>query len=69
MDALQAHYLWQFVGHYNPEEVDVLGRGPGKLVGDPEILPATPVLLHLMDLIAQEVSGGIHLSKHAGEVI
>ena len=49
--------------------MDVLGRGLGELVGSLQIPPATPVLLHLMNLCAQEVSGGSHLSKHAGEVM
>ena len=49
--------------------MDVLGRGPGELVGSPKIPTATPVLLHLIYLGAQEVSGGSHLLKCAGEVM
>ena len=37
--------------------------GPCHLFGSLEILAATPVLLHLMDLCAQEVSAGGHLLK------
>ena len=38
VDALQAHYFWWLIGCYNPKEVDVLGRGLGKLFGGSEIL-------------------------------
>ena len=69
MDALQAHYSWQLCGGYDPKEVDILGRGLGKPIGSLEIPPAAPALLHLMNVSAQEVSRGIHLSKLAGQVI
>ena len=43
--------------------------GLSSLVGNLEILLATPALLHLMNFSAQEVSGGGHLPKSEGEVI
>ena len=62
-------FFWGISACYDPKEVDVLGRGLGEPVGSSEIPPATPVLLHLINLGAQEVSGGSHLSKRAGEVM
>ena len=39
-------------------------EAPCHLVSGPEILPATPTFLHLMDLSAQGVSGGDHLMEN-----
>ena len=49
--------------------MDIFGGGLSSSVGGSQILPATPSLLYLMNLSAQEVSGGGHLLESRGEVI
>ena len=51
-------------GQDDPKEVDVLWESPCHLVGGPEIFLATPTLLHFMDLRAQEVGGGDHMTEN-----
>ena len=52
MDALEIHGLWQLHGQDDPEKVDVFQRSPCHLASGPEVLLATPGLLHFIDLSA-----------------
>ena len=49
--------------------MDIFGGGHSSLVGGSVILPATSVILHPMNLGAQEVCRGGHLLKSRGEAI
>ena len=49
--------------------MDIFGGRLSCLVASSEIPPATLALLYLMNLGAQEVSGGGHLPKGGGNVI
>ena len=68
MDAFRAIIFSDSVGETTLKKWISLGGGLSRSVGGLEILPATPALLHLMNIGAREVSGGGHLLKGGGEV-